>query len=249
MNDNPPGKVQTKKLSRGNGSTWDNLEVLTFTGLDRQTDSQTIQRIGEKYPRVEFGVLLGSQAGDPSARRYLDPEGVKQWRSRVRKSDRAFALHLCGRFARAALGDEDRDEVLGLCQGFDRVQINAPDYDVAQVVAFARAVDCPRVILQRRAKLGPDWTLPHPKMEYLFDLSGGRGLESIATWPPPDVREVRSGYAGGLNPANIAQGLQFVASFPEHRFWLDMESGVRTAEDWLDPDKVEAVCAIAFPQH
>ena len=228
---------------------WDNLDFLTFTGLDYRTDFASIWRIGERYPRVEFAVLLGSQTGDPAARRYPDLKEVKWWRGLARKSDRPIAIHLCGRFARAGLGDGNRDEILELCRGFGRVQINASDYNQAQVEAFAEAVDCPRVILQKRQPFEADWVLPDPKVEYLFDRSGGQGLESLTNWPPPDARERRSGYAGGLNQSNIIPALEFVASLPDHRLWLDIESGVRTSNDWLQIGQVEAICAIAFPSH
>lgn len=50
------------------------------------------------------------------------------------------------------------------------------------------------------------------------------------------------GYAGGLGPANIAAALDFAARFDGQRLWLDMETGVRDRDDWLDLDAVEAVC-------
>ena len=122
------------------------------------------------------------------------------------------------------------EEVLELCRGFGRVQINAKDYDAYKVVDFAEAVACAQVILQRRQPAPPDHVLPDPKVEYLFDLSGGRGRQSLTAWPRPALTESRSGYAGGLGFSNIDQALEFVAQYPEHLFWLDMESGVRTFE-------------------
>ena len=227
----------------------ENLEILTFTGLDYRTPLPAIWRIWDRYPGVEFGVLLGSHAGESSAKRYPDLKEVKFWRGLSRKSDFSVAIHLCGRFARAALGDGDRDEVLGLCQGFSRVQINAEAYDAAAVADFAERVGCPRVILQQRQPLEAGRVLPDPKIEYLFDISGGQGRASFDSWPPPAPGEIRSGYAGGLNLANIGRALDFVTAHPAKRFWLDMESGVRTANDWLNVGQIEAICELVFPDY
>ena len=230
-----------------------NLEILTFTGLDYQTDFPTIWRIGERYPKVEFGVLLGRRAGEPDARRYPDLKEIKWWRGLSRKSHHSLAIHLCGRFARAALGqprsgeEVSLTEVLELCKGFDRVQINAPEYDQLAVSNFAEQVECSKVILQKREPFKAGWVLPDPKVEYLFDLSGGRGLDSLDDWPTPRLGEGRCGYAGGLNINNILHALEFVSAHPDNRFWLDMESGVRTGNDWLNLHQIEAICELVFP--
>jgi hypothetical protein len=46
-----------------------------------------------------------------------------------------------------------------------------------------------------------------------------------------------------LNPDNIEEQNAAIAS--TGRYWLDMESGVRT-DDWLDLDKCESVCRSLF---
>ena len=238
-----------ERSSQPERANLENLEILTFTGLDYQTDFQTVWELWSRYPIVEFGGFVGGRSGQSDARRYPAEGEIKWWRGLTRKSEISVAIHLCGRFARAALGDGDTDEVLRLCRGFSRVQINAREYEAGRVAAFAEAVDVPKVILQKRQPFEADWVLPDPKVEYLFDLSGGQGLESLEHWLAPDAREIRSGYAGGLNQANVDQALEFVASHPQRRFWLDMESGVRTANDWLDIGQVAAVCEKVFPEN
>ena len=78
-------------------------------------------------------------------------------------------------------------------------------------------------------------------LDLLADGSGGRGIRGFGSWPPP--REGRlSGYAGGIGPANIGQALDFAAQRPERRIWLDMETGIRTA-DMFDMTKAIPVYA------
>ena len=230
-----------------------NLDLITFTGLDYLTQFDEFILLSQRYPRVEFAVLLGSRAGQTDARRYPDEKEVKFWRAIARKSElHSLAIHLCGRYARAALGNEDnlgdRNKVLELCRGFNRIQINAQTYEQAAVIAFAEdAQDYSKIILQKRQPFEFNWLRPDPRIEYLFDLSGGQGLDSLKDWPEPDLREFRSGYAGGLNLENIKQALDFVRAHPQQRFWLDMESGVRTGNDWLDLGVVRSILTTAFP--
>ena len=103
-----------------------------------------------------------------------------------------------------------------------------------------------RVILQHR---GSDWSSApdsHTAVQYLFDRSGGRGIDSIKSWPPPDTR--CCGYAGGLGLYNIDDAMEFVACWPAAHMWLDMESRVRK-DGWFDLDIVDAICRKVFPDH
>ena len=94
--------------------------------------------------------------------------------------------------------------------------------------------------------LMPSTAYPHPRIEYLFDESGGRGKRGDWPDPWPVLPGMRCGYAGGLGPDNVDEALEFVERHPDARIWLDMESGVRT-NDWMDLEKVEAVCQKAWP--
>ena len=70
----------------------------------------------------------------------------------------------------------------------------------------------------------------------LFDQSGGRGqildLSDINLNP-----YIKAGYAGGINPDNVADILMKLFKKTNHPFWIDVESGVRT-RDYLDLEKV-----------
>ena len=112
------------------------------------------------------------------------------------------------------------------------------------VQRFAGQTGTRSVILQHRA----DWNeipVDHPKIEYLFDLSEGRGEEGFEHWPdPPEGRRV--GYAGGLGPHNIKTALEFAARHPDARIWFDMERNVRDRDYRFDLGKVREVCQLAL---
>ena len=72
------------------------------------------------------------------------------------------------------------------------------------------------------------------RTKYLFDASGGRGLEPLE-WPK-HLQDWTCGYAGGLGPGNLRRELPRIAAaagpFP---YWIDMESKLRDDEDrfWI----------------
>ena len=165
------------------------------------------------------------------------------------------SLHLCGRYARKAAGEEPDGagaEIPG--QGL-RPGPGEPPRGRGK---SRQRQDRPRQNQElRRADREPaasscstgahgrtyPWTIPG--IEYLFDLSEGAGVEGFERWPePPEGR--RAGYAGGLGPHNILRALEFAGRYPEARIWFDMERNVRTPEYLFDLEKVREVCQAAF---
>ena len=234
------------------------LEILTFTGVDARTDLDRAMAIAQHYPRVEFGVLVGSQPGAdlsifPPADTVKELQALGEWRG-VKT-----AIHLCGRWSREVMSaDGPPGHTYELCKGFGRVQVNLHgdfldpshiDAHAAAVRRFAETLASAnsdiRVILQHR---GPWAEVPikHPLVEYLFDRSGGAGRAAFHEWPAPVDHETRYGYAGGIGPDTIGQAMAFVNGWPTVSMWLDMEGRVRT-DGLFDLDKVVAVCAEALP--
>ena len=78
---------------------------------------------------------------------------------------------------------------------------------------------------------------------YLLDASGGRGINTpieIVNHPG-----VHIGYAGGISQDNVKNKLRTLLEHDsDDVFWIDMESSVRTEDDWLDLDQVEHVLEI-----
>ncbi|NUB09040.1 hypothetical protein FBZ85_1065 [Azospirillum brasilense] len=79
-------------------------------------------------------------------------------------------------------------------------------------------------------------------VEWLFDRSAGEG-RAPEEWPRHSGGARLVGHAGGIGPGNVVEVLKPIAATGPDR--LDMESGGRT-DDWLDLDKVEAVCRTVF---
>lgn len=216
------------------------LHALTFTGVDAATDLDRAAALADRYPQVEFGVLAGTRSGRPGEPRHPDLHLVRSVPLRLPQT----ALHLCSHLARAALRCEPA--AVDLAEFFGRVQINVDRLSPVHIpglLAFCDRMDERQVILQH----GDPAVVPpvlHNRLEWLFDISGGRGLPSGDRWPDPPRDGRRWGYAGGLGPhrggiSPIVAMLQRTP--PDVSVWFDIESGVRT-RDAFDLDKVETVC-------
>lgn len=215
-------------------------KFVTFTGLDRVDDVDAAARLSRHFP-VEWGVLLArSRAGSP---RYPHLDAARSILQHARLRGVMTAVHLCGsaarEFAEGIVGADIAD-VIVLAQ---RVQVNiaAPD-DLAAtartVAATARKAGL-RGILQVRGDIpenGP--------VDWLFDQSGGKGVEPKAFPRIPKVTGGLAGIAGGLGPDNVARVLD--ALDVDGPFWIDMESRVRTEDDRLCFDRCEEVAVQAF---
>ena len=215
------------------------IEFVTFTGVDALTPltmSSHIQAVGRRYP-AEFAVLVGSHSGEADHGIFPPIEFVKRFKRYCQEHEIRSAIHLCGSYSRRVMTGWQAitPEIYDLCAGFDRVQVNLHgdafsdkyiEVSREALIGFAQAVQCQSVILQHRG----DWKdipVVHPKVEYLFDVSAGAGIESFNVWPWPSFKLARMGYAGGLGVMNIDKAVRFANQHPYARLWFDMESQVR----------------------
>jgi hypothetical protein len=215
-------------------------QFVTFTGLDAKTNLKRVNRISADYP-VEFGILFSGRTGN----RYPDDEVIAAISN---LEDVRLSLHFCGKYSAAILNRSDADpDVLTRLDKFEfahnaalRFQVNAAYYDGDSLKTFADAVGG-SVIMQVRGEVFPE---PINGIIYLHDPSGGRGIVP-ASRPPQEPAMPLVGYAGGITPNNV---LEVIASLDAHTYYLDMETGVRATNDWLDLDKCEAVCKQIWPE-
>lgn len=226
------------------------LKGLSFNGLDTMTNLSRAMDIQEKYPLVEFGVLLSGN-WSKNGNRYFNPNFIKVlW-----DFDLNLSLHLCGRIARRAIRN-DFQPGIDLCGGyfnlFQRVQINIASYGdknpkdvVLDIPETVREV----IIQQKSAddcKLFTDFYTAHKdslgdKVSVLIDGSGGNGVETEL-----NILETTAkvGYAGGIKEENIISKLDYLMEHTDN-FWIDLESGART-DDYFDLGKIERMCEAIY---
>lgn len=230
-------------------------EFITFTGVDAGTDILELQRLASDYP-CEFGILFSpSRCGQEP--RYPTTREIDEIIEQVWRQDVQLAAHLCGDTARSfAACHLPAGEMSRLARFFNRIQVNTREQDREQrpgaIADFGNCIGKP-VILQCRGPRFPDAEPGGVQPQWLFDTSGGRG-KAPAAWPPCPSDGVLRGYAGGINSANVRAVLRAIgAGAPAGaRFWIDMESGVRDADDRFDLGLCRAVCQAVYgliPHH
>ncbi|WP_247896806.1 hypothetical protein [Azospirillum argentinense] len=201
-------------------------EFITFTGLDARTDLARALHIATVYP-VEFGVLFSGtrQGREP---RYPDRKTITHIACAGLPR---LAAHVCGGYAWRI--NTNTPTGLNLTP-FRRVQVNHPSPDAGAIAREMEEWGRPRGVAQTRDLEFPASTM----VDWLFDRSAGEG-KAPEEWPQHPGGDRLVGYAGGIGPGNVGDVLRKIAATGP--YWIDMESGVRT-DDWLDLDKVEAVC-------
>lgn len=216
-----------------------NPKFITFTGADDRTDRDEMWELGKTYP-VEFGILMSpARAGGP---RYPSPSWVAGLRD---YGGLSLSAHICGGYARHCRAKGTLGWSLAPLFSevkFDRMQINGP----------TEGVDLPLIGgLGDRAKVGVilqstdhEGFPTYANVEWLFDMSGGTGA-TPPMWPRQSNDQQRVGYAGGLGPDNIAERIEIFRTLATN-YWIDMESGVRDANDNFDISKCWAVCRAVY---
>ena len=222
------------------------LTRVTITGLDERTPLARVNDLAARYPFVEFGILR-SPKQEGNNNRYPSAVWVE---SAVRLLDPAvpLAAHLCGQYTRDAIED-----IFPWAVNYHHEFARARRIQLNGAARYGGYRERARLL----AKLFPDkeFIIPVPNFvsspfdalpAMLLDSSGGRGVPIHHFPPPPDG--IPCGYAGGLGPHNLEAALIALANGPSPAaVWVDMETGVRTPNNWLDMDKVESCLRTARP--
>ena len=216
------------------------LERVTFTGVDQKTKVKELEALQEKYPFVEFGVLISENNTNKNiSNRYPSLVMLKGM-----KNVKNLSLHVCGRFVRAIMNGDDWScvkELMGdYWDMFSRIQLNAAGYEkFTDLVMFPK--DKQIIIQMKSDKTRFYDAYKHVENVLGFqDNSGGTGIFKNE-WIIPD--ESVFGFAGGINVDNVVEVVETIDSQYDGAYWIDMESSVRT-NDKFDVKKCEEVCKI-----
>ena len=203
--------------------------LVTISGADDNVNPDDLVDLSQRYPFVEWGILHSTKLC--GTKRYPSGAWITRLASLSGKHEEVnLSAHLCGEMA-----ERYHVSLASLHAGFGRVQYNGmlphevkPDSSVAYQYEH---------IIQVRSTTFFSAALSHvedysARMSVMWDASGGRG-KSPEFWIVP-TGSARWGLAGGLGPGHCAKVV------PLGPAWIDMESGVRTENDF-DLSKVEAV--------
>ena len=213
----------------------------TVTGVDATTDLQRVAALSIRFPFSEWAFLWSpSRCG--REHRYPSMEYLSRALSALSSGVRV-ALHLCGEAVDDFVGHhgDTGPLVRAVATRGGRIQLNVglnrkSDFYLENLDLAIGAFPG-EVILQHNAlnETALDWIIA-PNLAYLFDVSGGRGV-TPDVWPAR-VPGISCGYAGGLGPSSLDRELPRIAAAGGPPAWVDMETGVRDADDNFDLDLV-----------
>lgn len=220
------------------------LKQITLTGADNETYIPDLIAISERYPFVEWGILLcDRKMGSP---RYPAYSWIQSLLKRKTPTMR-LSLHICSKFNRnSALITAKRRGIL--YDEFDRIQFNCgTKYYISQCI---RRIGYIPAVSSRNIIVGGDFREIDEIPEYispLFDCSGGNGIE-MSHINTPYSNSKYCGYAGGLNTLNIFNINQVIAdTVGETDYWLDMETSLRAGGIKFNTGKCIEVLNIMEP--
>jgi hypothetical protein len=219
---------------------------ITITGADDSIEPSELARLSDWAPFVEWGILDSyNRRGTPRypSNDWLDALADVSMRFWCKYDDEMrLSSHVCGSRAREVMTTGG-----SLFHGmYQRAQINGWRNEFAAEFGYRHEGRFEWILQCRSEEELPDCAASARAMgraSVLYDPSGGRGLRPMQ-WPIAPSG-VKIGFAGGITPENLTA---IVAQIERHtgltdnrvgKFWIDMESGVRT-DDKFDLSKVEA---------
>lgn len=222
------------------------LERVTITGADNLTDINRLIELSDKYPFVEWGILVSSSR--EGAQRFPSCGWIRQFANAVTGKSINISVHMCGAYVRQFLvGDLDWHVIPdGLLDVAQRIQINTHSQIHASSTGMWDSMNkqCHKEFIFQVDSVNDH--LAYAARGYgircsvLYDKSGGAGILP-KQWPGPKI-EFKNGYAGGLGPDNVVENIRKIDKVCVLPYWIDMERRVRTPDDsQLDMDAVESV--------
>lgn len=222
------------------------LQGITITGLDERFSPIDALMLCDKYDFLEFGVLMSrNNTGSGVNNRYPSMDYISVYQGYAGFGIQLSA-HICGEFARDAVYSGNLSNILKFLGSsvdvFNRLQINVGDALIRH-----HTFECPscfdsliiqtsKVNFEHYLAFGSDNVLA------LMNDSWGRGLKIDTPYLPESGEYV--GYAGGIDESNIIDvisRLDLLCS-DDAMYWLDIESSVRTEDDWLSFGKCDLLC-------
>jgi hypothetical protein len=215
------------------------LKKVTFTGVDNKTNIEDLVILTNKYPFVEFGVLVSKSVLVGDIENRFPHLGILK---KMKLRGLNLSCHVCGSVARDIVKHNDWSgfyKLLGKdIEVFDRFQLN-----VSGIKHFSTNIEFPTdktFIIQLNNNLDLYNTYKHlPNVLGFQDASGGKGV-FYGNWMDSDGY---FGYAGGLNAQNVEDVIQDLLVVNNGDFWIDMETSVRT-NGWFDVEKCEEILKI-----
>lgn len=226
------------------------LMYCTITGAADDVDLKKMEELSKRYTFLEWGFLISSDRAGTG--RYPSRKWLMETRNYKLPK---VSFHICGEVMRKYVQAPERIKLPTPNFESPRYQFNfnnnAEEFTINQLSKLNKVQDIKNIIFQwnksnEEVLCGLIHKFPRMNFSVLYDGSGGHG-RSPTEWKRP-ISGYVTGYAGGLGPDNIVSQIKKIEEQvgPYGRYWIDMESKVRTTDDRLDLEKVESVLQQVF---
>ena len=228
------------------------INKVTVTGADDSTDIDKMFEIQEKYPFVEWGILLSEKYSlKDGTGRFPSKKWLVDLINHKNSAKLNLSGHICGKWVtKTLLGDffPPFDIIHGnFTDNFSRFQLNTHaefhkvNFEKLDAILRVLRSNCQGVIFQLDGVndiMVPMWKRNHRNISGLFDLSHGAGTLP-STWPKP-IEGMYCGYAGGLSPDNVVEQMEKILIVNGNKeTWIDAETQLRSPDNRVfDLDKV-----------
>ena len=220
------------------------IQTCTFTGVDEDTNLETIAAISTVCPQAEWGFLY-SPTLQGTNMRYPSVNFIRKAINTLPITVK-IALHICGKGVIELMNNGliASELTSGISNRGGRIQLNFNAEQSTIMAArlqeifreytyISRPSENPLFIIQHNAAndaLATYLIEANAEFGILFDSSGGQG-KSPSSWPEA-IQNKYCGYAGGLSPDMINTQLNKIKAVNtdrETKIWIDMESHIRSA--------------------
>jgi hypothetical protein len=248
------------------------IDRVTMTGADDSTNPQDLLDLSIKYKFVEWGILISKQFDKgivsgcrfPSLQWYNDKLKPVIYNANFDNIPFNLSLHVCGKLVKQ-ICDGNAQSLIDIFSDpngpslkfFKRIQLNfhglLHNIDKDQFINALNQI-------RKHSNVTFIFQLDNVNNEIfeyaiknnipavpLFDLSHGGGILP-EKWPNLTY-EGYAGFSGGLGPENLeAQIPLILEANPGREMWLDMETKIRSDNDYLfDLKKVETCLIQSLP--
>jgi len=233
------------------------INRVTFTGADDTTDINEMIELSEKYPFVEWAILV--MPGRYGKDRFPSKDWIRQLVILAAKKVN-LSLHLCGKYVNDILVGDDLKVMADVGASFlyfNRIQINthglATFFSEHLMLGLMKSYESKELIFQYDDVNTAIYAAANAGVNCsaLFDLSHGAGI--LPDQWPDLLPNIKCGYAGGLGPDNLVDQIKAIEEKAgDTPIWIDMETKVRTDREDLgisifDLGKVEQCLQLAAP--
>ena len=221
------------------------LNKVTITGADDSINPNELNTLSDKYPYVEWAILLSEK--QEGFNRFPSLKWVEELKET--NNDLHLSGHICGKWVRDILIGYNSFMINRptIYQMFNRFQLNFHaeelEYDEHSFMdAVVKLGQGKEIILQLDGK-NNNLILPFIERKIhiagLHDVSHGAG--TLPKYWPNFIDEIDNGYAGGLSVDNVNEELEKIAEIVgDKEIWIDVETRVRSNNDQqFDLEKVE----------